>query len=243
MSFPRLAEDVRGDDLALVFADMGQQPHAGDVADGPQVLPGAQVRVDREAVRAGLDADRLQAVGHPRAPAGGQQQAVAAQFAAVLEGQHIVLALAPGGGGVHAQVELDAVPPQCLAEGLAQRRGLPGQHVPGPLDQRDLPAQTMHGLGHLGPDGPAAEYQQASRDGLHAGHLAVGPDAIELAQARDGRGDRIRAGRHDHMPGGVPHAVDLDYPGPGQAAGPAQQVDALARQPALLPGVGVVRRP
>ena len=30
-----LAEDVRGDDLALVLADVGQQPHAGDVADGP----------------------------------------------------------------------------------------------------------------------------------------------------------------------------------------------------------------
>ena len=187
MRLPHLAENVRGDDLALVFADVGQQPHAGDVADGPQALPGAQVRVDREAVRAGLDADRLQAVGHPRAPAGGHEQVVAAQLAAVLEGQDIVLALAPGGGGVHAQVELDAVSPQRLAEGLAQRRGLPGQDVPGRLDQRDLPAQTAHGLGHLGPDGSAAQYQQAPRDGLHAGHLAVGPDALELAQARDGR--------------------------------------------------------
>ena len=30
-----LAENVRGDDLALVLADMGEQPHAGDVPNGP----------------------------------------------------------------------------------------------------------------------------------------------------------------------------------------------------------------
>ena len=111
---------------------------------------------------------------------------------------------------------------------------------PARLDQGHLPAQAAHGLGHLGADGSAAEYQQPPRDGLHAGHLAVGPDAIELAQARDGRHDRIGAGRHDHMPGGVTHAVDLHHARPGQPAGPAQQVDALARQPALLPGIGVV---
>ena len=39
------------------------------------------------------------------------------------------------------------------------------------------------------------------------------------------------------------HAVDLDHARPGEPPGAAQQVDALARQPALLPGVGVVRRP
>jgi len=50
---------------------------------------------------------------------------------------------------------------------------------------------------------------------------------------------RRRAGRHDDVPGGVAHAIDLDYARPGQPAGPAQQVDALARQPALLPGVGI----
>jgi hypothetical protein len=48
---------------------VGQQPDAGAVADGPQAFPGAQVRVDRDAVRAGRDADRVQVGGHPRAPA------------------------------------------------------------------------------------------------------------------------------------------------------------------------------
>ena len=165
---------------------------------------------------------------------------VAAQLAAVLEGQDIVLALAPRGGRVHAEEKLDAVAPQDLAERLAQWRGLAGEDVPGALDQGYLAAEAAHGLGHLGADRAAAEYQQAPRDGLHAGHLAVGPDAFQLAQARDGRHDRIGAGRHDHMPGGVAHAVDLDHARPGESPGPAQQVDALARQPALLPGVGVV---
>ena len=141
---------------------------------------------------------------------------------------------------MHAQEELDAVAPQDLAECMAQRRGLAGEDVFGPLDQGHLAAEAAHGLGHLGPDGSAAEYQQPPRDGLHAGHLAVAPDAIELAQARDGRHDRIRAGGQDHVPGGVAHAVDLHHARPGQSAGAAQQVDALARQPALLPGIGVV---
>ena len=115
---------------------------------------------------------------HPRAPAGGHEQLVAAQLAAVFERQDVVLALAPSGGGVHTEKELDAVPPQNLAKGLAQRRGLAGQDVPGRLDQCHLAAQTAYGLGHLGADGPAAEYEQAPRDGLHAGHFAVGPDAV-----------------------------------------------------------------
>jgi hypothetical protein len=37
------------------------------------------------------------------------------------------------------------------------------------------------------------------------------------------------------------HAFDLDHTGPGEPAGAADQVDALAGQILLLPGVGVVR--
>jgi len=52
---------------------------------------------------------------------------------------------------------------------------------------------------------------------------------------------RIGAGRHHDVFGGVARAVDLDHARPGQLAGAADQVDALARQPALLPGIGMVR--
>ena len=94
----RLAEDVRGDDLALVLADVGQRPDAVDVADRPEALARAQARVDRDPVRVGLDADRLQADPlDPRAAAGGDEQAVAAQLAAVLELEDVVVAVAPRG--------------------------------------------------------------------------------------------------------------------------------------------------
>jgi hypothetical protein len=43
------------------------------------------------------------------------------------------------------------------------------------------------------------------------------------------------------MPGGVSHAIDLDHARPDKPAAAVQQVDPLARQPAFLAGVGVVR--
>jgi hypothetical protein len=50
---------------------VGQRPDAGDVADRPQALAGAQVLVNTDPVRLGLDADRLQADPlDARAPAG-----------------------------------------------------------------------------------------------------------------------------------------------------------------------------
>ena len=55
------AEDVGGDDLALVLPDVGQQPDAGDVANGPQAVAGAQVGVDGDAVPVSVDVDGLEA--------------------------------------------------------------------------------------------------------------------------------------------------------------------------------------
>ena len=111
----------------------------------------------------------------------------------------------------------------------------------GHVDERDLAAEAAHRLRHLDADRPAAEDQQAARNGLHAGRLAIGPDAIELAQARDRRHDRIGAAGQDDVVGGVTHAVDVDHPGAGEPAAAAQQVDAVVGQPALLSGVRVVR--
>jgi hypothetical protein len=51
-----LTEDVRRDDLALIFADVSQQPHPGHVADRPHPLARAQPRVDRDAARSGRNA-------------------------------------------------------------------------------------------------------------------------------------------------------------------------------------------
>jgi|SRR6266568_1082172 len=55
-----------------------------------------------------------------------------------------------------------AVTSEDLAERLAQRRGLAGEHVPGGLDEGHFAAQAAHGPGHFGADRPAAEYDQAA---------------------------------------------------------------------------------
>ena len=155
--------------------------------------------------------------------------------------QDELVAVPPRGGGVHPQHQLDPVPAQRLAERLAQRRGLAGQHAVGALDEHRLAAETAHDLRHLDARRAAAQHEQAARDGLHARRLAGAPHALELTQSRDRGHDRIRAGRHDDVLRGVPDAVDLDHAGAGQPARAAQQVDAPLRQPALLAGVGVVR--
>jgi len=70
-------------------------------------------------VRAGLDADRLQADPlDARAPAGRHEQPVAPQVRAAIELQDEVVTLPPRGGGVHPEHQLDPVP----AQGLAERR-------------------------------------------------------------------------------------------------------------------------
>src|SRR5262249_18945480 len=143
------------------------------------------------------------------------------------------------GNGVHAEDKLDAVAAQDLADRLAQRRRFAGEQVPTGRGEDHLATQAAYRLGHLDADRAAAEHDQLPGNGLHTGDLAVGPDVLQVTQARDGRYGRVRAGGHDDMFGGVAHALDLDHARPGQPAGAAQQVDALAGEPAFLAGVGV----
>src|SRR5205085_9394929 len=106
----RAAEDVRGDDAALVLADVGQRPDAGHVADRPQPLAEREALVHGEAARAGLDADGLEPDAlDPRPPARRDEQAIAAQLAPIGEGEHVVVALATGRARVLPEAELDAV--------------------------------------------------------------------------------------------------------------------------------------
>ena len=190
------------------------------------------VRLDAD----GLEPDALD----PRSPAGGDEQPLAAQLAAVVEREHVVLAVASRARRVRAEDELDAVAAQDLAERLAQRGGLAREHVSAALDEHDLAAEPAYGLRHLDADRAAAEDDQPARDGRHGRRLAIGPDAVELAQPGDRRDHRVGAARDDDVLGGVTHPVDLDRARPGEPAGPSQQRDAVVREPALLPGVGVV---
>src|SRR5512132_1934215 len=147
----------------------------------------------------------------------------------------------PRGGGVLPEPQLDSVLAQGLAERRAQRRSLARQHAVGALDERHLTAEAPHDLRNLDAGRPATQHEQAARDSLHARRLAGAPDALELTQSRYRGHDRICAGRHDDVLRGMAVAPDLDHAGAGQPARASQQVDAPARQPALLAGVGVVR--
>src|SRR5262249_22570994 len=187
----RLAEEVRCDDPALVLPDVGQLPDAVDVADRPEALARAKARVDGDAARVGSDADALEADSlDARAPAGRGEEAIAAQRAAVVELERVVLALAARAGRVHAERDFDAVPAQDLGEGFAEASGLAAEQVLAALDECDFAAEATHGLRHFHADRPSAEHEQPAGHGLHARHLPVRPDALEAAQTRHGRDDR-----------------------------------------------------
>ena len=164
----RIAEDVGGDHVALVLADVGQRPEPVDVPDRPQPLRRPQVGVDGDPVGVGLDADGLEPdTAHPRPPAGGDEQAVAPQFAAVVELEDVLVAVAAGGARVCGEDELDLVAAQDLAERLAQRRRLAREDVLGHVDDHGLAPEAANRLGHLHPDRPAAEDQEAARNRRH----------------------------------------------------------------------------
>ena len=76
-----------------------------------------------------------------------------------------------------------------------RRRRLPAQHVLGHVDDHRLATEAEDGLRHLDPDRATAQDEQTAGNRLHAGGLAIGPDALELAQAGDRRHDRIGAVR------------------------------------------------
>ncbi len=205
---------------------MCQQSHAGDVANGPQAVAHAQVGVDRDAARVGLDADCVEADPvHPGAPACSEQQVVASHLAAVTECQDEVLAVASGGRCLGAQLQLDSVAAEHLAQRLAQRRRLMGQHAFSRFNDDHLAAQTAHGLGHLDADRPAPQYQQATRHGLHSGDLAVAPDALQVGEAGYRWHDGIRAGRDDDVRRAVGRSVHFDHTRTGQPTSAAQEVD------------------
>jgi hypothetical protein len=87
--------------------------------------------------------------GHARTPAGGDEQAVAAQLAAVGDPEDVVLAVAARGARRGAEDELDPVAAQALAERLAQRRRLARRHAPGPLDEHHFGSAAAGDLRHL----------------------------------------------------------------------------------------------
>ena len=192
--------------------------------------------VDGDAVAVGVDADRVEADPlYTGAPARGHEQVVAAQLSTVLQCQDVIFAVAPGRRCLDTQHKFDAVAPKHFAQRLAQRRRLASEHTLRSLDQGHLAAQASHGLCHLRANWSAAQYQEATWHGLHAGHFAVGPDTLQVGHARHRWHDRIRAGRHHNVPSGMGHTVNFDHAHPGQPASTAAEGRCPCR-PANVPG-------
>ena len=169
---------------------------------------------------AGLDPDVLEpdALG-ARPPAGGDQQAVAAELLPA-ERDHELVVLPADSLGHLAEAQLDAVVGQRLPQPIAQRSGLVGKDVLLPLDQGDLGSHPAHRLAHLDPHRPAAQDEHPLRDLGDGGGLAVGPIVVELAQAVDRRDEGVGAGRdHDLLGGHLPLA-DRHAFGPAIRASP-----------------------
>ena len=78
---------------------------------------GAQLRVDWHAARVGHDADRLEPQPlDARPPAGRDEQTVAVQLVAVVEHNHVVVAVAPRGLRSRVHAELDPIAVQRLQQ-------------------------------------------------------------------------------------------------------------------------------
>ena len=232
------------DYLALILPDVRQLQDACDVADRPQPLARAHVRVDRDSSGGWGDANGLEPDPlDTRAPSGRHEQTIPAQLPSILQSQDEVLALAGRRDRLHPEHELDSVPTQRLPQRLPQGRRLPRKHVLRRLDEHHLPAQTTHDLSKLDAGRPTSQHDQPSGHGLHPGRFVRAPDAVELSQAGDWRDDRIGAIGKDDLVGGVAHAFDLDHSCPGEATATAtaQQRNPSVRQPLRGSGVGVVR--
>src|SRR5450755_2197540 len=110
-----------------------------------------------------------------------------------------------------------------------------------PASTSTASSEPPYDLRQLDAGRSTAEHDEPSRYGLHRGRLTRAPHALELAQARDRWDHGIRAGSYDDVLGGVANAVDVDDAWPREPAAAAQELNSLARQPALLSGVGIVR--
>ena len=166
--------------------------------------------IDGDPAWVGLDADRFQAEPlDTRTPAGGHEQSIAAPRSAIVEFQNVGFTLAARGDRVHAKDEFDSVMMQNIGERFPQWPGLAREDVGAAFDEHDLATQSANSLRHLHANRPTTEYEQPVRDGLHAGHLAIGPNSLKAAQAGHGRDHRVGSRGHDHVFRRVADAVDI----------------------------------
>ena len=153
--------------------------------------------------------------------------------------EDVVVAVAAGGGRVPPEDELDAVAAQDLAERLAQRRGLAGEHVSAPSTSATSPPRRRTACAISTPTGPPPS--TSSRRGTAFMPVASRLVQMPSSSRRPGIGGMIGSAPLARTTCRRCGARRRPRPRRSRRAGPAaQQVDAVVGQPALLAGVGVV---
>lgn len=177
----RRAGDVRSGDASLVHADVGERHDAGDVADGPDAISGASVRVDSNALRVGLDADGLETDAFDAGlAAGGDEQLLAPRLMAVAQRDDALTGLEAHLLGTGVEAHIDALLAQDTEDQLADSRVLAVDQPVAALHERDRDAEARVQLAELDADRSATEDDDALRQLLERGRLAVGPVASLL---------------------------------------------------------------
>lgn len=111
------------------------------------------------------------------------------QAGAVFEANDVVGSVPDDARGSAAEVDSQPLARERLRERVTERARLARQDVIHSLDQIDVGAEGGERLGHLHAHGTATEDYDACGDLARAGRLAVGPNAVELGEARDRRDD------------------------------------------------------
>ena len=230
----RLPENVGGDDLTLIFADVGQRPYAVDVADGPQLFRSPQMGIDRE--RPGRPARLRRSRGQcPERVVACPWRRAAGRRSAPGRRRSPRRSRSPSRRaaiGVRGKLQLDTVSAENIAESVTQRSRLATEHTLGHVDDHRPAAKSAHGLRHLDSDRSTAQDQQPTRNGLHRCHVTTGPDALPT------RVGRVSVGRQDRprLPG--PHGRQCDArrrprPRPALRAGQYPAEDRCRDLPAI----------
>ena len=221
-----VAEQVRGEQAAVVVRGVGEGRDAGDVAAGPEVVvpDHAATVVDLEGARSQVDAEQLEAEAvEVRDPPGGDEQALGADGRAVVEGgaDGLSVALDPGRG--RAGADDDALVREGVLELERDLLLLAGEQLRLALDDRDARAEAAGDLRALEADRAAAEHEQRRGQlALVEEEVVAGPDR-DVVEALDRRGGEARAGRDDEVAVADLLALDVDHAGRDDAAVRAEQ--------------------
>ena len=237
----RLAQDVGRRHPALVLADVGEEPDAGDVADRPEPLTGPHRGVDIDLPGARIEPHRLEAdVVHPWSPARRDEQPIPPDLASLTEGEDVVVAVAAGCGDLRSEVQLDAVGLEGRAQRLSESPRRVRQETILALDDDHLRAERAEHLGHLHTDGSAAHDEEPLGNLGRPGRLAVAPEADQLLEAGHRRQARGGSGRNDDVGRDEAASTHLDDARPGEPTVAPDDLDPLGLCPCNLVAVVVV---